>query len=255
MPATPPQWPSKSRVSKAGRRLRKILNDPVGHLQPRTEVGEAGVNVDALELWIADYEVAMSHRDSHAKAMASAGNSLRYHCKALGIEGAKVTQRLKRLPTILEKLKYEPTCALDNMHDLGGVRAVVPTVADVRALESRIAKGHPDSRVRDYIDTPRRSGYRAVHIIAEWGRSPRRPIEIQLRSTVMHDWADMVETAARAYGVSFKHDGDTTFHRWAAAESRIMAAFEMGVEVSKELEDEYAEAYAEFFDVNQGGDE
>ena len=197
--------------------------------------------------------MVFQHRDSHTAAMASANASLRYHCRQLGLgDVAVVAQRLKRLPTIFDKLQREPTLSLDNMHDLGGVRAVVPTIADVRRLQERLIRRRPEARVLDYIETPRQSGYRAVHVVADWGGAVRRKVEIQLRSTVMHQWADMVETASRAFGVNHKQDGDTPFHRWARALSRIMAVVELGDAPGAELSAEYDEAYTEFFGDEMG---
>lgn len=244
MTKPPDPWPSKSRVNKAGTRIRRILREPEKYMG--SEISDL-TGSTPLERYLEDCNIVLAHRDSHARPMASACNSLRNSCKVLGISDAKVTQRLKRFPTILEKLQYEPNLAPGRMHDIGGVRAVVPTLAEVRRLQERLLRTHPDAIVKDYVDTPRPSGYRAVHVIAFWGRNPRRQIEIQLRSLRMHEWADMVETASRQLGIEAKHDGDSPFHRWAAMESRVMAAFELGLPISKEVEVGYSEAYDGFF--------
>lgn len=229
-------------VSKAGSRIRRLLRDPSLLSEDPT----------LLDRYLEDCEVVFRHRDSHTRATASANSSLRYHCSQLGLDEARVTQRIKRFPTILEKLQREPSLNLARMHDLGGVRAVVPTINDVRALQERILERHSDAKVFDYITTPRQSGYRAVHVVADWARAPRRPVEIQLRSTVMHQWANMVETASGAFGVNHKQDGDTPFHRWAKALSLVMEAQESGCPVSEALADEYDSAYIAFFEDEIG---
>ncbi|MEK7153432.1 MAG: (p)ppGpp synthetase, partial [Patescibacteria group bacterium] len=52
-----------------------------------------------------------------------------------GYDSPIVAQRLKRLPTIIDKLKRYPDMNLVRMQDIGGLRAVVKSVKDVRKLE------------------------------------------------------------------------------------------------------------------------
>lgn len=93
------EWPSSSRVSKAGSRIRRLLRDPSLLSEDPT----------LLDRYLEDCEVVFRHRDSHTRATASANSSLRYHCSQLGLDEARVTQRIKRFPTILEKLQREPS--------------------------------------------------------------------------------------------------------------------------------------------------
>lgn len=102
----------------------------------------------------------------------------------------EVSQRLKRVPTILEKLQREPTLQLANMQDIGGCRAVLQTVAEVRRVQRLFDKRRPPVRVSDYIDNPRSSGYRGAHVIVAYDD---KMIEIQLRTVAMHEWAITVE--------------------------------------------------------------
>ena len=48
--------------------------------------------------------------------------------------GSLVAQRLKRMPTIIDKLDRHPNMKLSTMQDIGGVRAVLPNVKDVYKL-------------------------------------------------------------------------------------------------------------------------
>ena len=66
--------------------------------------------------------------------------------RTLGCPG-RVTQRLKRMATILDKLERESSLALDKMQDIGGCRAVLTCVDDVWRLRDRIVKVHPEARV------------------------------------------------------------------------------------------------------------
>ncbi|HEB5039658.1 TPA: hypothetical protein R0E66_001651, partial [Klebsiella pneumoniae] len=49
--------------------------------------------------------------------------------------GAIASQRLKRIPSIIGKLKRSPKMQLARMQDLGGLRAVVSSIDAVRELE------------------------------------------------------------------------------------------------------------------------
>jgi len=51
-----------------------------------------------------------------------------------------VTQRLKRRPTIFNKLEREPTMQLTQMWDIGGVRARLPSLSHLSAVSRRLRK-------------------------------------------------------------------------------------------------------------------
>ncbi|MDR2850312.1 MAG: RelA/SpoT domain-containing protein [Verrucomicrobiota bacterium] len=124
-----------------------------------------------------------------------------------------VAQRLKRLPTIIDKLKNrQQHMALSRMQDIGGLRVVLGAVSKVREVERRIQaarwKHHLKNR-KDYIAEPRESGYRGIHLVYEY-QSARKPdfdgllIEIQLRTRLQHLWATAVETVGVFYQEALK---------------------------------------------------
>lgn len=51
-----------------------------------------------------------------------------------------VTQRLKKRDTIIDKLERFPKMDLTQMHDIGGVRARLPTLECVQATSRRLRK-------------------------------------------------------------------------------------------------------------------
>src|SRR5207237_3924512 len=84
-----------------------------------------------------------------------------------------VAQRLKRMPTIINKLVRYPAMKLTTMQDIGGVRAVLPNVVEAERLaniyrnESRFLHELIDQK--DYIVNPRsEDGYRSVHLIYKY---------------------------------------------------------------------------------------
>jgi ppGpp synthetase/RelA/SpoT-type nucleotidyltranferase len=182
------------------------------------------------------------HRAAHAQPMLTANVFLRRACTSLGIDG-QVTQRLKRMETIRDKLLREPG-ELDRMQDLGGCRVVVPALSDVYRLKdhifARLERRCVDvRRYSDYIETPRETGYRAIHIVAPFGVAVSKPVEIQIRTRAMHEWANMVEEVSGILGRNYKRDGDGAFHDWARTASQILALKETDHHVPEELFEQY----------------
>lgn len=112
------------------------------------------------------------------------------------------------------------------MHDIGGVRAVVPGLREVLVLRRRLLKTWTITKERDYISNPKPDGYRALHLIADrWGF----PIEVQVRTMLQDAWANAVEEAGRLRGVALKFGEGTNQQRFFFSTlSEIIAAYEHG---------------------------
>lgn len=145
-------------------------------------------------------DVVRQFRSAHRIPLTKANMGLRSVVRTEGCP-AEVSQRLKRVPTVLDKLRREPTMALANMQDVGGCRAVVDTIDEVRRTQRRMAKNRPPVRTSDYIASPRASGYRGVHLVVIYDK---RSIEVQLRTRVMHEWAITVERLSGRLGSDLK---------------------------------------------------
>lgn len=114
-----------------------------------------------------------------------------------------VVQRLKRMPSIIAKLKNGRVVNVATMQDLGGCRAILPSLDDVKALRAIYeAPGRPRAfnytLRNDYIENPKPNGYRGLHFVGKYN-SPARPeysgykVELQFRTQLMHSWATAVE--------------------------------------------------------------
>ena len=102
---------------------------------------------------------------------------------------------------MIDKLERQPTLALATMQDVGGCRAVLGSIAEIRNVQKRFDHKRPPKRVNDYIADPKDSGYRGVHLIVEYDD---HDIEIQLRTQVMHEWAITVERLSGQLSVDLK---------------------------------------------------
>jgi putative GTP pyrophosphokinase len=149
-----------------------------------------------------------------------------------------VSQRLKRLPTIMGKLARYPEMNLSRMQDIGGCRAILPARADVEGVITRVGRSHWDvRRLDDYHETPKPTGYRAVHIVV---LRAGRLIEIQLRTPGQQGWAAMVDRTSGHLGVPLKDgDGPEELLRFFEHASRGIALEEAGVSVDQQFRDEF----------------
>jgi putative GTP pyrophosphokinase len=155
-----------------------------------------------------------------------------------------VAQRLKRMPTILDKLNREPTMEYTNMQDIGGVRAILNSNKEVK----EIVKKYKDSRnhilvnEKDYITNPRHAdGYRSHHLIYKYDNHLKIAeqynglrIEVQLRTKLQHIWATAVETMGAILGQQLKsRQGEEAWLEFFAVVSSAFAHIEKSPLVPK----------------------
>ena len=93
------------------------------------------------------------------------------HLKRMTGDDVIVAQRLKRLDSIIKKLKRYKNMSLLRMQDLGGCRVIVPNVKQVYDVVAQ----YQGSRIRhiyknnhDYIKEPKPDGYRSYHLVYEY---------------------------------------------------------------------------------------
>jgi ppGpp synthetase/RelA/SpoT-type nucleotidyltranferase len=172
-------------------------------------------------------------RSLHARPLSTLAANLRYHVDQADGRVAgriEVTQRLKRLATMIDKLAREEG-RVTQMHDIGGVRALLPSVAHIYVVRRRLLKSWTIIRERDYIAKPKASGYRALHLIVQ---RKGFAIEVQLRTVTQDAWANTVEEQGRQHGVGFKFGaGDADIRAVFAAIAEVLARFDRG-ELSQE---------------------
>lgn len=182
---------SKGSVDRAG---RSLANDELDR-EARDEA------LAVLNNW----------RASHSYPLNTFQMTLRHKSKRV-YQHRLVAQRLKRTPSILRKLRRFERMRLSRMQDIGGCRAVVLTTRQVRTLREAYRAARFDHELvneKNYIETPKPSGYRGVHLVYRYRHSGRPDydglqIEVQLRSRVQHAWATAVETVGTFLQESLK---------------------------------------------------
>lgn len=152
-------------------------------------------------------------RSSHAFPLNTFQTNMRAKTKAVDRTGF-VAQRIKRLPAIQHKLERFPHMRLSRMQDVGGCRAVVGSVQQVRDLRQLLKESRAKHRLADeydYIEAPKEDGYRSHHVVYQYHSDRKETyeglrIEIQLRTQLQHAWATAVETVGQIRQEMLKSD-------------------------------------------------
>ncbi len=237
-----PKWKtveySRNQIIKAGKTVRKDnVSEP--------EIENAVLVID-------------NWRAAHAYPLHVIYMNLRH--MAASKPNIVVAERLKRLESILAKLRRETRMSLWEIQDLGGCRFIVPTVDDVYAYAARFAR----SRIRhilkdtdDYLECPKRSGYRSLHVVYEYHSDTNDTynrnmlIEIQFRTHLQHVWATAVETMGLFTKEAIKSgQGPEDVRRFFALTSSLFALSE-GLPVVPGTSDNENELIAEIRELDQ----
>ena len=156
---------------------------------------------DELEKWLDAFVILSNWRACHGYPINTFQATLRTKLKKID-KNALVAQRLKRTPSILNKLRRFPGMSLSRMQDIGGLRAVVSTLPQLKKLHENYKSTiftHKLISEFDYVENPKKSGYRSVHLVYKYKVRQSSPyeglqIELQLRTKLQHAWATAVET-------------------------------------------------------------
>jgi hypothetical protein len=224
--------------SQKGRRIVMSYAKPV---YERSHVNAAG---GALREYFSSADIELSKevtdivdnwRSSHSYPLNAFTMTLKNRDSRIS-EQVVVSQRIKRLSSIALKLIDRGDMKLTQMQDIGGCRAVLPSVENVSTLRdvymnTRMPHKLSGGGEKDYIAFPKASGYRSIHLKYRFAaRVPATDaysslkIEIQLRSLLQHRWA----TAGEAVG-TFTHaalkssKGDPHWLRFFALMSSVLA--------------------------------
>ena len=109
--------------------------------------------------------------------------------------------------------------------DFAGRRVVCRDLAEQDDLVRRVADNIPNCEVVDRRKVPS-YGYRAVHVLVT---VEGRTVELQVRTALQHDWAQVSELLADAFGQELKYGlGDSRFLLYLQAMSEAGADVEFG---------------------------
>lgn len=217
-------------IEKSGSiRLRDI---PVaGNLPPEQQALAAGM-VRVTHLYRSALKVAVTQMEILDEEFARMYDHSPIH---------HIEYRIKSLDSIVDKLKrrgYEIT--IDNIYahiqDLAGIRVICNYLDDIYYLRSLLTRSESFKVLRevDYIQQPKESGYRSLHLIIDVPiviseGTLHLPVEIQLRTIAMDMWASLEH--------ELRYKSDRNFSDSDAARLRLCS--EAISEIDREMQDIY----------------
>lgn len=175
-------------------------------------------------------DVLNNWRASHSYPINTFQVTLRRKLSYLKTQGF-VAQRLKRVESIVAKLRRLKKMKLSRMQDIGGLRAVVETIDDALQVRDQFVKSrfqHELINEKDYITEPKTSGYRSIHLVYRYNSKilsdyNDHSLEIQIRTRLQHSWATAVETVGTFLQQSLKASEGSA--RWLDFFAVTSAAF------------------------------
>lgn len=185
---------SKTQINNAGKIFKDMLAQDINDIKWAE---------DALTYWRTIHSSILDDFHIDLKAKVDEVN-----------KGSLIVQRLKRSQSIIFKLNRIDGMKLSRMQDIAGVRVVVESISEVYSLAKKLQASdfkHEFKNIKDYIQEPKESGYRGIHLIYKYS-SPENPeinglyIEVQLRTKLQHTWATAVETLSTFLGTHLKFD-------------------------------------------------
>jgi putative GTP pyrophosphokinase len=141
-------------------------------------------------------------------------------CQRLGLE--PTGRPAKSTTSISEKLRRE-SIRLTQMQDIAGCRLLVSDVANQERVVEALSHLFDDVAIVDRRERPS-YGYRAVHLIVT---SFGKVIEIRVRTSLQHLWAELSEKCCDVMDPAIKYSGgEETFRELLARASDAVAFVE-----------------------------
>lgn len=175
-----------------------------------------------------------------------------------GVQAAFSSHRLKRMTSIIAKLRHNPGMGLGGLQDIGGARFVFEDIDSLLKAQKIISQASfehfvTDREPYDYVVKPKASGYRSIHFtykfVSDNDDYDGLRVELQIRTRLQHDWAMAVETAELISKSSLKASlGDENWLSFFKLSSAVFAQKE-GMPVAESFADysekDYCVQYAQ----------
>lgn len=158
-----------------------------------------------------------------------------------------IDSRLKSPMSITGKLQRKglpPTleAAEANLNDIAGVRIVCNYIDDIYHVAELLTRQRDVELVsrRDYIENPKESGYRSLHLVIRIpvylsSHTELVPVEVQIRTIAMDFWASL------EHQLRYKSDQETTLK----LRRRLQHCAEASAALDREMQSIYREIHGQ----------
>jgi len=163
----------------------------------KTQIDRLGARLRKGQVSESDLRLLEDYRRAFGEAYRSVVLTIRRQ------HGLEPTGRpSKSTSSVIEKLQRE-TIRLSQIQDIAGCRVVVTDVAEQERVVASLRALFPGASIVDRRKTPT-YGYRAVHVIVEVNE---RLVEVQIRTTLQHLWAELSEKFSDVVDPTIKYGG------------------------------------------------
>ena len=158
-----------------------------------------------------------------------------------------IDSRMKSPQSIVGKLRRKglpPTleAAEANLNDIAGVRIVCNYLEDIYLIAELLTRQQDVELVarRDYIQNPKESGYRSLHLVVRIpvylsSHTELVPVEVQIRTIAMDFWASL------EHQLRYKSDQETT----QLLRRRLLKCAEASAALDMEMQSIYHEIHGD----------
>ncbi|NBC56892.1 MAG: hypothetical protein GVY05_01205 [Bacteroidetes bacterium] len=180
---------SKSKIRRIGENIKKKLNK--------------NLHIDKEEL-----DVVQNYRVSFREELSYNFKIIQDIAINAGSDSI-CSYRLKRIESILSKLKREKTMKLTTMGDIAGCRIIVYREIALKHAVEQLKKIFDVKKVKDYyFKESKHDGYKGYHLYVK-NRRGSKIFEIQLRTIQAHRWASLVEIIDNIFNKKIKEGQKT----------------------------------------------
>ncbi len=153
--------------------------------------------------------------------------------------------RTKSNTSISDKLRRE-SIRLTQIQDIAGCRLTVPGIANQELVVQSLESIFEDVRIEDRRKRPSH-GYRAVHVIVNYRG---KAIEIQVRTSLQHLWAELSEKLSDIVNPAVKYGGGDETIQMFLKQASVLVANQESFEMN--LRDMQAQSSSQGGLVNEG---
>jgi GTP diphosphokinase / guanosine-3',5'-bis(diphosphate) 3'-diphosphatase len=178
----------QQRIARETREIYAPLANRLGIGRFKWELEDLAFKILEPDAYRDVQQQVATKRSEREERLGVTVNLLRERLAAVGLEGCEVSGRPKHLYGIWSKMQRQQK-AFHEIYDVAALRILCPNLEGCyRALAVVHDTFRPiPGRFKDYIGLPKPNGYQSLHT-AVIGR--HRPIEVQIRTTDMHQVAE-----------------------------------------------------------------